>query len=150
MTNMSDILNIHKINRKTVENMIYNSGDFFLPTPVKQILDKDIFGSSKKTFYFSGWSIIHFLSGVLFGYIYLYLGYTMTRSTYYYKLFILHTIWELWQMLIGMSKPYNLTGGSNIVDTLFDTLYFMIGAHITYMLYTTYSTTYSITAKANA
>ncbi len=126
---------IYKINRKTIENIIYNSGDFFLPTPIKKTLDKDIFGSSKNTLYFSGWSIVHFLSGVLVGYIYLYLGYNSKKHIYYYKLIIIHTIWELWQMLIGMSKPYNLTGPSNIVDTVFDTIYFMLGAYITHTFY---------------
>lgn len=119
-----------KINRKTIEKILYNSGDVFLPKQLKQLLDTDIIGSSKKTFYFSGWSIMHFLSGVITGYIYLYLGYEKDASMYYYKLFILHTMWELWQMVIGMSKPYTLVGTSNLVDTLFDTLYFMIGTYL--------------------
>ena len=45
-------------------------------------------------------------------------------------MFIIHTIWELWQMLIGMSKPYKLTGRSNLIDTIMDTIFFMVGAYI--------------------
>lgn len=129
-------MNIYKtnINRAKIEKILYNSGDFFLPKPIKTILDKDILGSSKHTFYFSGWSVVHFLSGILTGYLYLYFGYNNDKTIYYYKMFILHTIWELWQMLIGMSKPYNLTGPSNIIDTVFDTIYFMMGTYIAYLL----------------
>ena len=45
-------------------------------------------------------------------------------------MFILHTFWELWQALIRMSKPYKLTGRSNLIDTLLDTVFFMLGAYI--------------------
>lgn len=45
-------------------------------------------------------------------------------------MFIIHTIWEFWQMLIGMSKPYELVGRSNLVDTIMDTIFFMLGAYI--------------------
>ena len=45
-------------------------------------------------------------------------------------MFVVHTLWELWQMLIGMSKPYKLTGRSNVVDTLMDTVFFMLGAYM--------------------
>jgi hypothetical protein len=33
-------------------------------------------------------------------------------------------------MLIGMSKPYKLTGRSNLIDTIIDTILFMSGAFI--------------------
>lgn len=121
-------------NREKIERIIYNSGDVFLPKTLKQLLDTDIVGSSKKTFYFSGWSIMHFISGIITGYIYLYLGYNKQPTMYYYKLFILHTIWELWQMLIGMSRPYTLNGRSNLIDTIFDTIYFMLGSYIIYQI----------------
>ena len=121
--------------RAQIEKMIYNSGDVFLPPKIKQLLDTDIFGSSKKTLYFSGWSIMHFISGILMGYIYLYLQYNPSPSMYFYKMFVIHTMWELWQMLIGMSKPYNLTGSSNLIDTILDTVFFMIGTYIPYVVY---------------
>jgi hypothetical protein len=118
------------MNWEHFEKIIYSSGDVFLPEGLKNALAVDLVGSSKKTFYLQGWSFVHFLSGILFGHIYLYLYPNVKTSTYYYKLFILHTIWELWQMLIGMSRPYNLTGSSNIVDTFVDTALFMLGAYV--------------------
>jgi hypothetical protein len=115
-----------------VKKVIYSSGDIFLPETVKRVLSRDILGSAEKTFYISGWSIIHFISGILFGYLYLYFKYDI--RSYALNMLILHTLWEVWQILIGMSKPYKLTGRSNIIDTLVDTLLFMGGAYITFSL----------------
>ena len=116
------------MNKKDIHNLIYNSGDVFLPESIKTILGKDLIGSSKKTFYVSGWSIIHLINGVIFGYLYLY--FNGDNRFYVFKLLILHTLWELWQMLIGMSKPYKLTGRSNLIDTIMDTIFFMTGAYL--------------------
>ena len=116
------------MNKEYINNIIYNSGDGFLPEKIKYLLGIDLIGSSKKTFYGSGWSILHFISGILIGYIYLYLD--NDRRLYYYKMFILHTFWELWQALIGMSRPYKLTGRSNLVDTILDTIFFIFGAYV--------------------
>jgi hypothetical protein len=87
-----------------------------------------LIGESKKTFYISGWSIVHLMSGIIFGYIYLY--FKWDSRLYTYKLFIIHTLWEFWQMLIGMSSPYKLTGRSNLIDIIMDTILFMLGAYI--------------------
>jgi hypothetical protein len=105
--------------------MIYNSGDAFLPDKIKYILGRDIIGSSKKTFYISGWSLVHFINGIIAGYLYIYFKYN--RRLYTLNLLILHTLWELWQMVIGMAKPFTFTGRSNIIDTLIDTIFFMSG-----------------------
>jgi hypothetical protein len=115
-----------------VKKVIYWSGDIFLPENVKRVLNRDILGSTEKTFYISGWSIIHFISGILFGYLYLYFKYDI--RSYALNMLILHTLWEVWQILIGMSKPHKLTGKNNIIDTLVDTLLFMGGAWITFSL----------------
>ena len=118
----------NKIDNQTLHNYLYNSGDAFLPESIKTILGMDIIGSSNKTFYISGWSIVHFMNGLLFGFLYLHFRY----NKHYYTVFflMLHTLWELWQVFIGMSKPYMLTGRSNIVDTFMDTILFMLGAFI--------------------
>jgi EamA domain-containing membrane protein RarD len=116
------------MNTEWLQHIIYSSGDIFLPEKVKDILGTDLIGTSKKTFYVSGWSIVHLSSGIIFGYIYLY--FKWDSEMYIYKMFILHTIWEFWQMLIGMSKPYKLTGRSNLIDTIMDTIFFMSGAYI--------------------
>ena len=117
------------IDKKYIQNIIYNSGDVFLPEKVKNILGKDLIGNSKKTFYVSGWSIVHFINGIIFGYLYL-LYFKGDRKLYFLKMFIIHTVWEFWQMLIGMAKPYKLTGRSNLIDTIMDTIFFMLGAYI--------------------
>jgi hypothetical protein len=118
------------MDRKTIEKIIYNSGDVFLPEPVVKLLGTELLGSSKKTLYLSGWSIVHFLTGILCGYIYEYVYPDVETGRYYYKLFILHTIWELWQVLIGMAHPFNLTGSGNILDIVIDTAMFMAGAYV--------------------
>jgi hypothetical protein len=116
------------MNKINIQKIIYSSGDVFLPEKVKTILATDIIGTSTKTFYVSGWSIVHLSMGIIIGYIYLY--FKGDIQFYNFKLFIIHTIWELWQMLIGMSKPYKLTGRSNFIDTIMDTIFFMSGAFI--------------------
>jgi hypothetical protein len=117
---------------KYIKKIIYNSGNAFLPDKISAALRVDILGSSEKTFYITGWSIIHLLNGILFGYLYYYFKYDMKH--YILNLLILHTLWEIWQIIIGMSKPYKLTGNSNIVDIFVDTLLFMSGAYLTLKL----------------
>jgi hypothetical protein len=119
------------MNNEYLYKIIYNSGDIFLPEAVKNILQKDIIGSSEKTFYISGWSIVHFINGIIFGYLYLYFEYDI--RSYFLTMFILHTLWELWQSIIGMAKPYKITGRSNIVDTIMDTILFMCGSYIIFL-----------------
>lgn len=116
------------MNKTWLKQLIYHSGDMFLPEKIKKILSIDFIGSSKETLYVSGWSIIHLINGIIAGYIYLY--FKWNRKLYILKLLIIHTIWELWQTIIGMAKPYKLTGRSNLIDSLLDTLFFMLGAYI--------------------
>jgi len=118
-------------NKINWNKIIYDSGDVFLPKSIKNVLEKTIYFDNTSTFYLSGWTIMHFLSGIIVGYIYLYLNKPLEH--YYFKLFIIHTMWEFWQMLIGMSKPYKLTGTSNLIDTIVDTIAFMLGGYV--MLY---------------
>jgi hypothetical protein len=119
------------MNKTYLHTIIYNSGDAFLPEKLKNILGTDLIGTSTKTFYVSGWSIVHLINGIIIGYLYLHFKYD--SRLYFLKLFIIHTMWELWQMLIGMAKPYKLTGRSNIIDTIMDTIFFMFGAYISYI-----------------
>jgi hypothetical protein len=119
------------MNNEYLYKIIYNSGDIFLPEAVRTILQKDIIGSSEKTFYISGWSIVHFINGIIFGYLYLYFKYDI--RSYFMTMLILHTIWELWQTIIGMAKPYKITGRSNIVDTIMDTILFMCGTYVIFL-----------------
>ena len=116
-----------------IKKIIYNSGDIFLPESVRTILLTELIGSMKKTFYITVWSVIHFINGIIFGYLYLFFKYDIKR--YAIIMLIIHTCWEFWQILIGMSKPYNLTGQNNLVDIIVDTLLFMLGAYITLKIY---------------
>ena len=40
------------MNKEYIHNMIYNSGDMFLPERLKYILSVDLIGNSKKPFMF--------------------------------------------------------------------------------------------------
>jgi hypothetical protein len=116
------------MDNQTLRKYLYHSGDAFLPDSVRNTLVKNIVGSSKNTFYISGWSLVHLMNGLLFGYLYLHFRYNVRYYTA--TMLIIHTLWELWQVFIGMSKPYMLTGPSNIVDTFIDTILFMFGTSI--------------------
>lgn len=122
-----------KIDKEYIKKILYSSGNVFLPDKVKKFLEKDIIGSSKKTFYISWWSVIHIINGILFGWLYLY--YSFPIHNFLLNMLIIHTLWELWQMLIGMAKPMNLTGKSNLIDTIIDTLLFMGGSYTSYIIY---------------
>jgi hypothetical protein len=55
------------------EQIIYNSGDFFFPKFIKNILDKNIYITQNNSFYINGWSLLHCFSGIILGVVYLYL-----------------------------------------------------------------------------
>ena len=112
----------------SLHDIIYNSGDVFLPDNIKNFLSTELIGSSRDTFYISIWSIIHLLSGIFIGFFYFFMKWNV--QTYMLNMLALHTIWECWQILIGMSKPYMLTGRGNLMDTIVDTILFMIGAYV--------------------
>lgn len=124
---------MHFFNKIDWHKMLYNSGDFFLPKSIKELLDKSFYMTKNHSFYINGWTFVHYFSGVLVGAIYLYLNKPI--HSYYIYLLILHTLWELWQVFIGMAKPWKLTGHSNLIDTFVDTIVFMLGAYITFQLY---------------
>jgi|688.fasta_scaffold227600_1 hypothetical protein len=112
--------------------IIYNSGDVFLPEFIRNALGTIIYkypnSEINYTFYIQGWTFIHFVNGIIFGYLYLYFGYI--KKYYFMNMFILHTLWELWQIIIGMSKPWNIIGRNNIIDILVDTSSFLLGSYL--------------------
>lgn len=117
-----------------IREFLYKSGDIFLPKKIRDFLEITIIGCSYKTFYISLWSIVHFLSGILFGFLYIYSNY-FDINNYYKNHLIFHTIWEIWQVIIGMSKPWKIVGNSNIVDTILDTILYISGTFIIYNIY---------------
>jgi hypothetical protein len=112
--------------------VLFSSGDIFLPKELVDKLSKLLYkypnDEKKYFFYIQGWTFIHFINGIIFGYLYLYLNYN--KNNYIIILFILHTMWETWQAFIGMGKPWNLTGRNNIVDFVMDTSVFLLGSVI--------------------
>lgn len=114
--------------------VIFNSGDVFLPEPIKNFLSIFIYKypntkkESNLIFYIQWWSIVHFISGIVVGFLYLYYGYKL--QNYFLYMFMIHTLWEIWQIIIGMSKPYNLIGRNGLIDTITDTTLFMIGSYL--------------------
>jgi hypothetical protein len=123
-----------KLFGERLSKILFNSGDVFLPMHVKSVLNTYLYNTPNHSFYINGWSILHLLSGIFLGAIYLFLG--KEESFFFYHLFILHTIWELWQVFIGMAKPWRRTGDSNLIDSIVDTVMFMIGAYFTLHVYT--------------
>ena len=113
------------------DSLIYRSGDAFAPEKVRRALSKYIIGSSTSLFYLNNWSIIHFLSGVLCGYV-LFKFSARTIKEYYGLGFLIHTLWETWQFVIGMSIYKGVNLKRQILDTTVDTILFM-GGMILYM-----------------
>lgn len=114
-------------------SFLYTSGDLFLPSYIKKILETPIYGDYDKTpIYLTLWSIMHLISGIL----------TELLLRYYFNIlqfksrlifgFIIHTLWESWQVIIGMATPLRLTGKSGLFDIIIDTIMFLIGMTITH------------------
>ena len=77
----------------------------------------------KSLVYINLWHINHFLSGVFFALLHLYFyRFESPFMTY----FVVHTLWELWQLFIGMTIP-NLRG---ILDIGNDTLFGLLGVFL--------------------
>lgn len=111
-------------------DLLYRSGDLFLPLWVRQILERYHIGNDRTVFYITNWSIVHLLSGVLTGYILLE---KYPSLPYYTTGFIVHTIWEFWQIFIGMTKWKTARGS---MDIFVDTAMFMIGMFLFLRLFT--------------
>jgi hypothetical protein len=97
-----------------------DSGDFFLPKPLRKFLYTYIIGSDSSMFYISYWSIVHMLSGIATGLVLLVF---LNKTPYYFTGILVHTLWELWQKFIGMTK-WDLRGA---IDTIMDTIMHLIG-----------------------
>ena len=103
------------------ESLLYRSGDVFLPKPVRTFLESYHLGDSKSTVYITNWTLVHFMSGILTGW--LLLNYA-PKWNYYWVGFWGHTITEVWQIMIGMTPVHTIRG---ILDIGMDTLWFMGG-----------------------
>lgn len=102
------------------------SGDLFLPPSIQTLLNTYLVGNDQSVFYVNVWSLIHFLSGFILTYVFLYYT-TYNTQTILISIFILHTLWEGWQLLIT-NTPYDYRGA---VDIVTDTIFFLMGYRLT-------------------
>ena len=107
------------------ESLVYRSGDAFLPKDVSRFLHTFVYGSYNTPVYINYWSFMHALSGVLFAALCLRFP-TIFPKPYLYG-FLVHCVWELWQIAIGMSRPFSAQGHNGITDIVLDTAFFMAG-----------------------
>lgn len=103
-----------------------------MPKQIKKFLETFLFGSYDSYIYITYWSILHFISGILVAAVLVAKGH---EKTLYWKGFLLHTLWEVWQVVIGMSKPWKLNGHNAFLDIVTDTILFMLGM-IVYRVFT--------------
>lgn len=115
-------------NQSYKDSLLYRSGDVFLPKRIRDFLETPIYGHYSKTkVYITYWSIMHLISGVITG---IYLKEFLNIQNLVSRLqfgILLHTIWELWQVYIGMASLSRLTGKNGLVDIILDTIFFIIG-----------------------
>jgi hypothetical protein len=111
-------------------SLLYRSGDAFAPEHIRKKLSEYIVGGPNTLFYLNYWSIIHMLSGILVAAILHKLYGTASGFNYYGIGFIIHTLWETWQMLIGMSIYKGINHLRQWIDTGVDTIMFMGGMFI--------------------
>lgn len=95
-------------------DILCRTGDLLLPASVRRVLETYWIGNSRSLLYVTNWSLMHFLSGVLLASI----GTTLLQG------FWIHTIWELWQMIVGNTPWWTWRGR---IDLVMDTVLFLAG-----------------------
>ena len=105
----------------TLNDILYRSGDVFLPLPIRKFLETYLIGNERSMFYITYWSWVHFGSGMLTAWI---LATRYPGWDLYWTGFVIHGVWELWQVFIGMTPWRTLRGQ---VDVVVDTVMFMGG-----------------------
>lgn len=108
----------------TWKDVLYLSGDVFLPLHVRKVLERYHFGNNKSLLYITNWSLIHLVSGFLLG---LVLLSVYPSYDYYWTGFWIHTVWELWQILVSNTPWWTLRGQ---LDVVMDTALFMAGMYV--------------------
>ena len=106
------------------QSLLYRSGDVFLPEPTRKILARYWIGDDRSLFYVNNWSLVHFASGIL----------TALLAPVGWNPFVVglvvHTVWEAWQIVIGMTR-LNVRGA---IDITMDTVWFMGGVWLVSVL----------------
>lgn len=103
-----------------IRDWLYRSGDIFLPRKYVDVLDTYVIGNDRSLVYINYWTFMHFLSGVFFAWL------TPYPKDVFFHFFVVHTLWEMWQIAIGMT-PMSARG---FVDTLMDTLVGLLGVYV--------------------
>lgn len=110
--------------------------DKVYPKKFQKFLAKKIYIKGyKDTYYLQNWHIIHFITGIILGYLVLALDKKLSAFEYYVKLLLVHTIWESFQVLVGITPIHPRV----IPDILIDTVSFMIGVWIIRKIMVRYS-----------
>lgn len=123
------------------EQIKYDSSAFFMPHTLQKIIDTEIYVSKDKRLEINGWTIMHLISGIIIGFIYLhYLKYNNNFIWYFIVLLSLHIIWEYYETLISIEKPFEEIDDI-YDDTIIDTIFFAIGYCSIYYLYFKYNLT---------
>jgi hypothetical protein len=110
------------------DSWVYRSGDLWLPSSVVAFLDSYLIGNETSLFYLNLWHVNHFLSGVFFGLLLRSGVYSSSSPFLTYLLF--HTVWEMWQLAIGMT-PRSLRG---LLDITVDTVVGLLGLFLVWKL----------------
>ena len=105
-------------------NILFRSGDLFLPNNLVGMLNTYLVGDDTTLFYVNIWTILHFSSGILIGFL---LVFYKSASTYFWTGFLIHTAWEIWQIIVKNTPIQTLRGQ---IDILTDTFAFLIGMYL--------------------
>lgn len=97
----------------TVRDFLFLSGDLFLPKQVRSFLEIYHVGSDRSLIYITNWSLIHFVTGSVAAW----------GGLSLWTAFLLHTLWEIWQLLV-QNTPWTPRG---VIDVGMDTLLFLGG-----------------------
>jgi hypothetical protein len=96
-------------------DFLCKTGDLLLPKSLRRNLETYVVGNEKTSVYVTYWSVIHFVSGLLIVYFF---------DTSYWNGFLIHTVWEIYQILIRNTPIHTLRGK---LDIVMDTTLFMLG-----------------------
>lgn len=105
------------------DSLFYRSADAFMTKATRKKLEKHII--SGENWYINYWSLIHMLTGYIYGIIF---RKKLKKNQYYLYAVIIHTLWEIWQIYVGNTIIKNHKIGQN--DVIIDTIFFMFGVFI--------------------
>lgn len=108
----------------TIEDIIFRSGDLFLPKPLLRYLEYYWIGNDTSLVYVNNWSLVHFFSGIL---TVKFFRYMEIKKDIILLSFLLHCVWELWQILGKNTRIWTIRGQ---IDVVLDTLFFMSGVYL--------------------